>query len=391
MKIADYRVGITAFVIVCCLGIASTLYIKSVVNRGNDMTISLVQILENRLDALSKDVSNVSANVIFDQEVPNDAFDLLKSSNGQELLAKRAEITKFIFGSADLPTAAQFESHPLPIHAFLPFRAERLNFLNGEAGTSRVLFVRSERETPACLFLYLSGHGEGVDQPKPDAFVLMRSALLLGCDLLHLSMPMSGDNAADRPPQKFGSKLPHNWLGTFETDNFSSLRWFVEPAVLSLNWATSRTGYDQIIAAGRSGGGWTAGLLGALDPRIDATLVFMGSMPTKAKGVRTDDVGDWEQHGSRLYDIVDYGDLYLMSALGEGRRATYFWNKFDTCCFKGARAKVFFPYLMDLAAEWGVPGLNFYVDDTPDRGHNIPPAGIGELATLISLGKMAGR
>jgi hypothetical protein len=48
-------------------------------------------------------------------------------------------------------------------------------------------------------------------------------------------------------------------------------------------------------------------------------------------------VGDWEQHTSNIFQIIDYVDLYLLSTLDKNfensRRHFQIYNDKDDCCF----------------------------------------------------------
>ena len=56
------------------------------------------------------------------------------------------------------------------------------------------------------------------------------------------------------------------------------LRYFLEPAVLTANYAFAN-GYEKVSMAGLSGGGWSTTFASAIDKRISASFPIAGSVP----------------------------------------------------------------------------------------------------------------
>ena len=57
------------------------------------------------------------------------------------------------------------------------------------------------------------------------------------------------------------------------------MRFFLEPIVLTINYATQVLGYKQIVMMGLSGGGWSTTIAAAIDPRIQLSMPTAGSIP----------------------------------------------------------------------------------------------------------------
>ena len=72
------------------------------------------------------------------------------------------------------------------------------------------------------------------------------------------------------------------------------LRYFIEPVVLTANWAVAQ-GYADINMAGLSGGGWTTTVAAAIDKRITASFPIAGSVPCSLRLAPTESnpVGYW--------------------------------------------------------------------------------------------------
>lgn len=197
-------------------------------------------------------------------------------------------------------------------------------------------FLANEHPNGA-LALYHSGHGTRVLE---EGMQTIQAMLAAGYDVLALSMP----------PE------PHA--------QYHSLRPFLEPVALAVNYATRRTQYREIVMVGLSGGGWTTVVYAALDPRIDRSYPIAGSLPmifrTEAK-----DVADFEQQLPGL--PVSYFDLYLMAA-SDGRQQVQVFNREDPCCFAGTKAM---GYRNDVAARAEALGGDFDVLIAENDQHSL--------------------
>jgi hypothetical protein len=231
-----------------------------------------------------------------------------------------------------------------------------------------------------CLFVYNGGHGQGffstvtgMSAPWPgDQDYLRRIVSTLGCDVILSSMPVSGENYFSS--SYIGYPYPttvdlHGAIGTLSAHAppaGTPLRYFIEPAIGSINYALSLRSYDKIIVSGLSGGGWTTTLLAAIDPRITHSYAVAGSVPFASRVVNE---GDWEQRAGMAPLGVDYSDLYLMGTIDASGAATrhvgLLYNGNDECCFKGAAVNGFAGWLKARAAAAGFGPLRIFID--PDK------------------------
>ena len=76
-----------------------------------------------------------------------------------------------------------------------------------------------------------------------------------GHDVFILSMPLKGINLGPGCNDSF-LQSNHWWFLQWEQRGDPALRYFLEPAVLTANYAEAQ-GYEQIFMAGLSGGGWS--------------------------------------------------------------------------------------------------------------------------------------
>ena len=75
-----------------------------------------------------------------------------------------------------------------------------------------------------------------------------------------------------------GGAVDHWWFLQWENQGDAALRYFLEPAYLTVNYAKAH-GYEWVGIAGLSGGGWSTTVAAAIDKRIDASFPIAGSTP----------------------------------------------------------------------------------------------------------------
>ena len=108
----------------------------------------------------------------------------------------------------------------------------------------------------------------------------------LGFDVFILSMPLKGVNFGlgyDATGELVknetgGGAVDHWWFLHWENQGDAALRYFLEPAYLTVNYAKAH-GYEWIGLSGLSGGGWSTTVAAAIDKRINASFPIAGSTP----------------------------------------------------------------------------------------------------------------
>jgi pimeloyl-ACP methyl ester carboxylesterase len=162
-------------------------------------------------------------------------------------------------------------------------------------------------------------------------------------DVLFLDMPLMGINGGQTFTEISDAESDpcNHWLfGQVDRAGESGLAYFVSYIPRLVDEFAGR--YERISIVGRSGGGWTATLMGALDPRFAISISIAGTLPLGFRGPELDgrdDSGDWEQSGARAVRMVDYDTLYALAAR-DGRRHIQYFNEFDLCCFSGTKGKL---------------------------------------------------
>lgn len=189
------------------------------------------------------------------------------------------------------------------------------------------------------LVIYHQGHGGDFIKGK----TIINELLLEGFDVLAFSMPLHGKNNNPEIFIEHIGKIPlvtHDQLSYLDNENFSSIKLFMEPILVSLNFLDDKYDYDSYSFIGLSGGGWTGILYSAIDDRISQTFSVAGSLPIFLR-TESRDVGDYEQILPELYSKVNYLELYTLNSVGEDRKLVQIFNEYDSCCFSGKSFEVY--------------------------------------------------
>jgi pimeloyl-ACP methyl ester carboxylesterase len=123
----------------------------------------------------------------------------------------------------------------------------------------------------------------------------------------------------------WGGGCNHSWWKELEKQGVSTGRYFVEPVILTINYAKKVLGYKRIIMMGLSGGGWTTTMAAALDPRIELSIPVAGSIPCSFDHTSI----DFEQFCERPYNqVCDYECQYVLASLEASRYSVQIIHEF---------------------------------------------------------------
>lgn len=169
----------------------------------------------------------------------------------------------------------------------------------------------------------------------------------MGYDVFIFSMPLKGINMGPGTNSTFYHN-DHWWFLQWEQQGDHALRYFLEPVVMTANFAV-KAGYSDIFMAGLSGGGWSTTFSAAMDPRIKASFPIAGSLPCAMRDPRTGtDAEDFEQScmptkhpvgpkddkpGRAAFAACNYTCMYLLAGLEPERFQVQILHEYDGCCF----------------------------------------------------------
>lgn len=255
-----------------------------------------------------------------------------------EVARLRETLLRFVWGEARLPDSlpARVErgvKGPVPD---LPsvVRVDALGIAM-EAGVETVAYHFVPAAPEGQLVVVHQGHACELD--RLGVGDLIRDLTAAGYGVLGMYMPRC------RPDDCPGScTAAHETLfAEVQPARGNPLKFFLEPIAQSLNYLEKRSAADGFPSyrafhmAGLSGGGWTTTVYAALDPRIRLSFPVAGTLPLYLRAGGS--VGDVEQTLPGFYRLAGYPELYVLGALGAGRRQVQILNRLDDCCFGAAQ------------------------------------------------------
>ena len=246
-------------------------------------------------------------------------------------------------------------------------RIDRLT-VEMEYGINSISYLFIPEESNEKLILYHQGHdGDFILGKDTIQFFLNRNFTVLAS-----TMPLVGMN--NQPVVEIDGLgkiklISHDQLRLLEANNFNPMKIFLDPIRINLNFLEMEYDFNRYSMIGLSGGGWTTVVYSAIDERISDSFSVAGSMPFYLR-VDDRDIGDYEQTNTDLYQNVNYLELYVLSAYGDGRKHIQIFNKNDPCCFSGNGYETYEFIIKDKISQLGNGDFQVFVDDTHNE-HKI--------------------
>ena len=344
------------------------------------------------------EILNLSKDVLFEQKtIENNQFInqanvdyLIKIDSKSDIDQKRDFLTEFFWdvGSfqrvKDKSQLSQVESD-ISDSNYKDFqnlkRIDRL-IVEMEYGINSVSYLFIPEQSNEKLILYHQGHGGD--------FLLGKDTIQFFLDrnftVLAMSMPLLGMN--NQPIVEIDglgemTLTSHKKLGLLETDSFNPMKLFLDPIQINLNFLNKEYNFERYSMLGLSGGGWTTVVYSAIDDIISDSFSVAGSMPFYLR-VDGRDMGDYEQTNIELYQNVNYLELYILSAYGDGRKHVQIFNKDDPCCFSGNGYETYEFIIKDKISQLGKGNFQILIDDTHNE-HKISDHTLKFVYEMISL------
>ena len=258
-------------------------------------------------------------------------------------------------------------------------RIDRLT-VKMDYGINSISYLFIPEQSNEKLISYHQGHGGD--------FILGKDTIQFFLDrnftVLASTMPLVGmNNQPTVKTDEFGEiqLMSHEQLQLLETDNFNPMRLFLYPIQTNLTFLDKEYDFKQYSMIGISGGGWTTVIYSAIDERISNSFSVAGSMPFYLR-VNDRDIGDYEQTNIDLYQNVNYLELYVLSAYGDGRKHIQIFNKNDPCCFSGNGYETYEFIIKDKLSQLGNGDFQVFVDDTHNE-HKISDTALEHIIKNI--------
>ncbi len=344
------------------------------------------------------DFEAVHVRVLLDQEQRNpepaggsapygtDVPRLITLTSESELLARRDELIRYIWHDRGFPRQAPTLITENIIDSDFSSldnlkRIDQITIVMAHGVNSIVYLFHPERGNHK-LMIYHQGHRGGFLLGKE----MIAYFLGKGYSVAAFAMPLLGMN--NRPvvdvPRVGKLRLhTHDHLRYLDTATFSSLRFFLEPIAILLNYVEQAHDFRSVSMTGVSGGGWTTTLYAAVDPRVAYSYPVAGTLPIYLSSEV--EIGDYEESIPEFYLIANYLELYLLGSYGEGRRQVQILNYSDPCCFGGVGYRTYEAVVIQALAALGPGSFQVYLDNS-HSDHAI-----SETARLVIYGKDNGR
>lgn len=234
-----------------------------------------------------------------------------------------------------------------------------------EYGINSISYLFQPKKDNGHLIIYVQGHlGDFYEGKSTIQYFLNKNYSVLA-----FSMPLLGMNSSpiiDHPTFgkiKFES---HNQFELLEKNDFSPMKFFVEPIIINLNYFEKSKNFESIHMLGISGGGWQTTLTSAIDERIDSSYSIAGSVPIF---LRSDsrNFGDYEQHHREFYEIANYLELYMLASHGDNRKFVQIFNENDPCCFAGNSPLIYENIIKNKISNIGEGEFKIIIDNSHNK------------------------
>jgi hypothetical protein len=283
-----------------------------------------------------KNSNTSNSNLKTINDIPqNSISELISIKSYNDATLKRSQLINYIWKSDSLP-----EDFPYKIEKnFVSTNFQNIENLKyiEKIHITQILDVNSYPylfipiESNNKLIIYHHGHDGDFTLAKNYIISLIND----GFSVLAFSMPLTGNNNTPIVNHPNFGKLQlsyHDDLELFASNEFSPIKLFLEPIIISLNYVDENYDFESYSMIGISGGGWTTLLSAAIDERISKSYSVAGSLPFFMR-TNLQDLGDFEQRDPSLYQITNYLELYIMAGSGQDRKHIQILNKNDPCCF----------------------------------------------------------
>lgn len=223
--------------------------------------------------------------------------------------------------------------------------------------------------------IFVHGH----DLLRLEAIATIERLLERGWQVIAMDMPLSGANSLDQSTRLY----IHNDFSSWPSDGFSPVALFLQPLKAVVDKIYREHGNERdltVMLIGRSGGGWTSYMYGALDERVHYVVSIAGGMPM-SQWLKEDRVKalDYEQLDPLIYGVVPYEDI--MPAAGS-RAAFFVFNEHDPCCFRMSPDDPFVHYLETAGRTLDKP-IGVYVD-RDNTTHSFSDAAFAQLDAFLA-------
>ena len=300
-----------------------------------------------------------------------DVESLINIQNLDDVEKKRNQLINFIWKINSLP------KNELPTKIIQNITDQRFSSLknleridkmiiNMEFGIDSYPYMFHPVEKNNRLIIYHQGHyGDFIHGKNVISYFVEK-----GYTVLAFSMPLLGSNNAPiLNIENFGViKIDsHNKLRFLDSEDFSAIKFFFQPILVSLNYIENNYYFETVDMIGLSGGSWTITVYSAVDERISKIFPVGGILPTYIN--QNSHYSKWEYESTYLplYRIANYPEIFILSSHGENKEHIKIQNKYDSCCYYGVSYTTFEKDIQSSIKNLGKGKFVIYLDETHSR------------------------
>ena len=301
-----------------------------------------------------------------------DVASLLTIHRPEDAKRLRRSLVELLWGEAMLPDSlpAKVEGNlGLPPGATPALaRLDRLTVAMKFGMTSVVHLFHPAEANGRAVILH-EGHQVDPEQTQGQVDRLVNNGYVVAL----FFMPLTGPNSQptfESPRLGLIHLTHHEMLQHLTLERGHPMRYLLEPVIVMTNYLERELGIGSVSMVGLSGGGWTTTLVAAVDPRIAKSFPVAGSYPIYLRSGTPENWGDWEQTEPRVYNQVNYLELYVLGSFGEGREQLQVVNQYDSCCLRGLRWQTYRDVVTERVEQLGAGRFDVLLDGT-HREHKI--------------------
>ena len=266
------------------------------------------------------------------------------------------------FSYERLPSQIENNFHDKKFDNFINLQKIDKLTIEMEYGIASISYLLIPNNPNNELVIYHAGHEGDFLNGTNIIDVLLKN----NYSVLIFSMPLYGDN--NNPVivhEKFGKikMTNHDIFYFLDSQNFSSIKFFVEPILTSINYSINSYEFNSVYMIGISGGAWTATLYSAIDDRIQKSFPVAGPLPLYLRA-NNENLGHYEHINPKLYENANYLDLYILGSYGVDREQIKIINKYDSCCHYGITYQTFEDEITNLINSLESGSFSIFLDDT---------------------------
>ena len=291
-----------------------------------------------------------------------------------DIIEKRKQLIDFIWkDGAKLPTKTEIlieKNISFEEYEKLP-NLERIDKheVSMEYNVNSVSYLFLPKIKNNSLVIYHQGHAGDFSL----GYKTIEALLENNYSVLAFSMPLQGKNnqpTVDIENVGVIRLEEHNNFHLLDSEDFSSIKFFMNPIVINMNYLEENFDFKNYHMIGISGGAWATTLYSAIDERIEKSFPTGGPLPRFLIINVPGHSYEYERDVSELYDIANYLELFILGSYGDERKQLKILNKYDSCCYYGISYQIFENTVKEKMFQLDNGSFDIFLDDT-HREHKI--------------------